>query len=154
MKPDDNASTRCVYSTIELRSTPGTTSPLQNGQPWKPEPAGPQPRPESETRTTPPRMISDEGGDERGEGELRRTRARQQRYDAARRERLRRGSPPASLASATSRRMSFIGSTLRTRGITSKLFGGGGEVVNHSSVLPCQGSLPAALAVPERCGPR
>ena len=41
--------------------------------------------------------------------------------------------------------MSFIGSTLRTRGIVSKLFGGGGEVVNHSSVLPCHGSLPARL---------
>jgi hypothetical protein len=39
--------------------------------------------------------------------------------------------------------MSFIGSTLRTRGTTSKLLGGGGEVVNHSSVLPCHGSLPA-----------
>ena len=46
-------------------------------------------------------------------------------------------------AAATSRRMSFIGSTLRTRGTTSKLFGGGGEVVNHSSVLPRHGSLPA-----------
>ena len=39
--------------------------------------------------------------------------------------------------------MSFIGSTLRMRGTTSKLLGGGGEVVNHSSVFPCQGSLPA-----------
>src|SRR4029450_10687740 len=36
---------------------------------------------------------------------------------------------------ATSRRMSFIGSTLRTRGTTSKLLGGGGELVNHSSGL-------------------
>ena len=41
--------------------------------------------------------------------------------------------------------MSFIGSTLRTRGIVSKLFAGGGEVVYHSSVLPCHGSLPARL---------
>ena len=41
--------------------------------------------------------------------------------------------------------MSFIGSTLRTRGMTSKLLAAGGELVNHSSVLPCQGSLPALL---------
>src|SRR4051812_45961283 len=40
-----------------LRSTPGTTSPLQKGQPWKPEPPGPHPRPESDTRTIPPTMI-------------------------------------------------------------------------------------------------
>src|SRR5439155_997187 len=39
--------------------------------------------------------------------------------------------------------MSFIGSTDRTRGTTSKLFCGGGEVVNHSSVLPFHGSGPA-----------
>ena len=39
--------------------------------------------------------------------------------------------------------MSFIGSSERTRGITSKLFSGGGEVVNHSSVLPFHGSGPA-----------
>jgi hypothetical protein len=39
--------------------------------------------------------------------------------------------------------MSFIGSALRTRGITSKLFSGGGDWVNHSSVLPFHGSLPA-----------
>ena len=39
--------------------------------------------------------------------------------------------------------MSFIGSTERTRGTTSKLLSGGGEVVNHSSVLPFQGSGPA-----------
>ena len=57
MKPTTTARMRCVYSTIELRSIPGTTSPLQNGQPWKPEPAGPQPRPESETRTTPPTRM-------------------------------------------------------------------------------------------------
>jgi hypothetical protein len=44
-----------------LFSWPGTTSPLQNGQPWKPDPAGPQPRPESDTRTTPPRMIRAKG---------------------------------------------------------------------------------------------
>src|SRR6185436_6803754 len=49
------------------------------------------------------------------------------------------GTAPAAI----SRRMSFIGSTLRMRGTTSKLLGGGGEVVNHSSVLPCHGSLPA-----------
>src|SRR2546422_5718137 len=39
--------------------------------------------------------------------------------------------------------MSFIGSKLRTVGITSKLCGGGGEVVNHSSVLASHGSGPA-----------
>src|SRR3954451_12931022 len=49
------------------------------------------------------------------------------------------------LRASTSRRMSFIGATRRTRGIVSKLFGGGGDVVNHSSVLACQGSLPARL---------
>ena len=37
---------------------PGATSPLQNGQPLKPEPAGPQPSPESDTRTIPPITIS------------------------------------------------------------------------------------------------
>jgi hypothetical protein len=40
-------------------------------------------------------------------------------------------------------RMSFIGSTDRTLGIESKLWAGGGEVVNHSSVLPFHGSGPA-----------
>ena len=44
---------------------------------------------------------------------------------------------------STWRRMSFIGSTERTRGIASKLFSGGGEGVNHSSVLPFHGSGPA-----------
>src|SRR5438270_14068595 len=39
--------------------------------------------------------------------------------------------------------MSRIGSTERTRGIVSKLLTGGGEVVNHSSVLPFHGSGPA-----------
>src|SRR4051812_34564298 len=42
-----------------------------------------------------------------------------------------------------SRRMSFIGSTLRTRGTTSKLFSGGGLGVNHSSVFAFHGSGPA-----------
>src|SRR2546430_13565374 len=32
---------------------------------------------------------------------------------------------------------------LRTGGTRSKLYGGGGDVVAHSSVLPCHGSLPA-----------
>ncbi len=41
--------------------------------------------------------------------------------------------------------MSFIGSTERTRGTTSKLFSGGGDWVNHSSVLAFHGSLPARL---------
>ena len=44
---------------------------------------------------------------------------------------------------STWRRMSFIGSTERTRGTTSKLLAGGGEVVNHSSVLAFHGSGPA-----------
>ena len=43
--------------------------------------------------------------------------------------------------------MSFIGSTERTRGMTSKLLTGGGEVVNHSSVLAFHGSGPAIGAV-------
>ncbi len=52
----------------------------------------------------------------------------------------------AGLAPAmTSRRMSLIGSTLRTRGTTSKLFTGAGDCVNHSSVLPRHGSLLAFL---------
>src|SRR3954452_17246601 len=48
-------------------------------------------------------------------------------------------------AAATSRLMSCIGLTERTRGITSKLFSGGGELVNHSSVFPSHGSLPDFL---------
>ena len=39
--------------------------------------------------------------------------------------------------------MSFIGSTERTRGTTSKLFSGGGDGVNHSSVFAFHGSGPA-----------
>src|SRR3954469_26041533 len=50
---------------------------------------------------------------------------------------------PCSVARVTARRMSFMGSTDRTRGISSKLFDGGGEVVNHSNVLPFHGSGPA-----------
>ena len=41
----------------------------------------------------------------------------------------------APVCRSTWRRMSFIGSTERTRGMTSKLFSGGGDGVNHSSVL-------------------
>ena len=52
--------------------------------------------------------------------------------------------------SSTWRRMSFIGSTERTRGIESKLCSGGGEVVYHSSVLPFHGSGPAWDAGPQR----
>jgi hypothetical protein len=40
---------------------------------------------------------------------------------------------------------SFIGSTERTRGITSKLFSGGGDGVSHSSVLAFHGSGPAIV---------
>src|SRR6185437_6928506 len=47
------------------------------------------------------------------------------------------------VALSTWRRMSRIGSTERTRGISSKLLTGGGDVVNHSSVLPFHGSGPA-----------
>src|SRR5215218_6692208 len=46
---------------------------------------------------------------------------------------------------STSRRMSFIGSTERTRGMASKLFSGGGEGVYHSSVLAFHGSGRAGL---------
>ena len=38
--------------------------------------------------------------------------------------------------------MSRIGSGLRTSGTASKLWGGGGESANHSSVEPCHGSWP------------
>ena len=58
MIPTTPASARWLYSMIELRFTPGTTSPLQKGQPFRPEPAGPQPRPDSDTRTIPPTTIS------------------------------------------------------------------------------------------------
>jgi hypothetical protein len=44
---------------------------------------------------------------------------------------------------ATWRRMSFIGSTERTRGTTSKLLTGGGDGTNHSSVFAFHGSGPA-----------
>src|SRR6185437_16730570 len=47
------------------------------------------------------------------------------------------------VARSTCRRMSRIGSTERTRGISSKLLTGGGDDVNNSSVLPFQGSGPA-----------
>src|SRR5207249_9079974 len=48
----------------------------------------------------------------------------------------------SSTSSPDSRR-SRTGMKLRTGGTRSKLYGGGGEVVAHSRVLPCQGSLPA-----------
>src|SRR6185436_19754601 len=41
---------------------------------------------------------------------------------------------------STWRRMSFIGSTERTRGMTSKLLTGGGDDVNHSSVSAFDGA--------------
>jgi hypothetical protein len=44
------------------------------------------------------------------------------------------GTPRAAWSARIASRMSRIGSTERTRGMTSKLCGGGGEVVNHSSV--------------------
>src|SRR5215204_1128569 len=53
------ASNRCENS-INVFSSPtsGITSPPQSGQPLVPLPPGPQPNPESLTRTTPPTMIS------------------------------------------------------------------------------------------------
>ena len=54
--------------------------------------------------------------------------------------------PSGAVCDAMRWRMSRIGSTDRTRGMTSKLCGGGGEVVNHSSVLAFHGSGPAAAA--------
>src|SRR3954465_7073381 len=53
------------------------------------------------------------------------------------------GATPTPARRSTWRRMSFIGSTERTRGTTSKLLTGGGEVTNHSSVLAFHGSGPA-----------
>src|SRR3954471_16910125 len=53
--------------------------------------------------------------------------------------------PAVRPAAPTSGRMSFIGSALRTRGTTSKLFSGGGGCTNHSRVLAPHGSLPAFL---------
>src|SRR4051794_26784632 len=53
------------------------------------------------------------------------------------------GATPTPARRSTSRRMSFIGSTERTRGTTSKLLTGGGEDVNHSSVFAFHGSGPA-----------
>ena len=44
---------------------------------------------------------------------------------------------------STWRRRSFIGSTERMRGMTSKLCSGGGDVVYHSSVFAFHGSGPA-----------
>ena len=46
--------------------------------------------------------------------------------------------------------MSFIGSTERTRGTTSKLLTGGGDCVNHSSVFAFHGSGPAFGALAQR----
>src|SRR3954454_12541825 len=53
------------------------------------------------------------------------------------------GAEPTPVRRSISRRMSFIGSTERTRGTTSKLLTGGGEDVNHSSVFAFHGSGPA-----------
>src|SRR3954454_10747606 len=53
------------------------------------------------------------------------------------------GAAPTPERRSTSRRMSFIGSTERPRGTTSKLLTGGGEDVNHSSVFAFHGSGPA-----------
>jgi hypothetical protein len=52
--------------------------------------------------------------------------------------------PSARLATSRARsRSSHIGYGLVTRGITAKLYSGGGELVAHSSVAPSQGSGPA-----------
>ncbi len=53
------------------------------------------------------------------------------------------GAGSAEVRRSISRRMSFIGSPERTRGIASKLLTAGGEVVNHSSVFAFHGSGPA-----------
>src|SRR3954447_997146 len=53
------------------------------------------------------------------------------------------GTAPTPARRSTWRRMSFIGSTERMRGTVSKLLTGGGDVVNHSSVLAFHGSGPA-----------
>ena len=49
---------RCEYSTTMCVSISGTARPPHSGQPSVPLPSGPQPRPESLTRTIPPTMIS------------------------------------------------------------------------------------------------
>ena len=135
MKPTTIASTRCVYSTIELRSTPGTTSPLQNGQPWKPEPAGPQPRPESDTRTTPPTMMRTKvampvaSTSRRIRGCAARPAARPSRPAAPPR-------PPRGGCPSSARRCARAGPRRSCSAAAA-------SCVNHSSVLPCHGSLPA-----------
>src|SRR3954453_8422350 len=53
------------------------------------------------------------------------------------------GTTPTPARRSTSRRMSFIGSTERTRGTVSKLLTGGGDEVNHSSVFAFHGAGPA-----------
>src|SRR5947209_12867551 len=53
------------------------------------------------------------------------------------------GSGSGSAGSSPASRRSRSGMKLRTGGTLSKLYGGGGEVVAHSSVLARQGSLPA-----------
>src|SRR5439155_4987126 len=62
-----------------------------------------------------------------------------------RRGRRRRGcnchQPPVPTSSRSSR-----GRSERTSGRTSKLCGGGGDAVVHSSVCPCHGSLPPAVS--------
>ena len=48
---------RCEYSITDSAEAAGRTPPSQSGQPCVPEPSGPQPRPESLTRTIPPIRI-------------------------------------------------------------------------------------------------
>lgn len=57
-----------------------------------------------------------------------------ERSDQAEQRELAHCEPPAARPARMASRMSRIGSTDRTRGMTSKLCAGGGEVVNHSSV--------------------
>ena len=49
---------RWLYSITDSAEAAGRTPPSQSGQPCVPEPSGPQPRPESLTRTIPPIRIS------------------------------------------------------------------------------------------------
>src|SRR5207245_2244112 len=52
-------------------------------------------------------------------------------------------SAPSPLSAAS--RRSRSGRSERMRGSEAKLYGGGGEVVSHSSVLASHGSLPARM---------
>ena len=67
MIPTIPASARWLYSMIELRFTPGTTSPLQNGQPFEARAGGPAAQAGVGHAHDPADDHEQEGGDERGE---------------------------------------------------------------------------------------